>query len=72
MLAYLRAIANPDDEVSLSRIANVPTRGISDATVKSLQAYATGHGLSLWGAMQQAQNLNGLQRARPPMRFATL
>ncbi len=34
VLAYLRAIANPADEVSLTRIVNTPARGISDASVK--------------------------------------
>ena len=53
VLAYLRVVANPDDEVSLTRIVNVPTRGIGDASVKQMQAYAVGNGLQLWGAMEQ-------------------
>lgn len=42
-IAYLRVIANPADEVNLTRIINTPTRGISAATIKTLQqhAYAT-------------------------------
>ena len=39
-LAYLRVIANPNDEVSLARIVNVPTRGIGDSSVKQMQTYA--------------------------------
>ena len=39
-VAYLRAIANPADEVTLLRIINTPARGISATTVKSMQAYA--------------------------------
>jgi len=39
-VAYLRAIANPADEVNLLRIINTPARGISDKTVKQMQAYA--------------------------------
>ncbi|MEN6523587.1 MAG: UvrD-helicase domain-containing protein [Anaerolineaceae bacterium] len=35
-IAYLRLVNNPDDEVSLSRIVNVPTRGIGEKTVLSL------------------------------------
>jgi len=50
VLAYLRVIANPSDEVSLERIANTPARGISDATIKHLSAYAVGNGMSLWQA----------------------
>lgn len=39
-VAYLRAIANPQDEVNLLRIINTPPRGISAATVKAMQAYS--------------------------------
>jgi DNA helicase-2/ATP-dependent DNA helicase PcrA len=52
VLAYLRAIANPADEVSLTRIVNTPARGISDGTVKSLSAQAVGRGVSLFEAMR--------------------
>ena len=38
-LAYLRIVANPSDEVSLSRIANVPARGLSDATLKQMSGF---------------------------------
>ena len=39
-LAYLRAIVNPSDEVSLKRILNVPKRGIGDGSVTKLDEYA--------------------------------
>ncbi len=39
-VAYLRVIANPADEVNLQRIINTPARGISDKTVKAMQAFA--------------------------------
>jgi DNA helicase-2/ATP-dependent DNA helicase PcrA len=52
VLAYLRAIANPADEISLTRIVNTPARGISDASVKLLSAQAVGHGVSLFEAMR--------------------
>ncbi|MEM9414458.1 MAG: UvrD-helicase domain-containing protein [Planctomycetota bacterium] len=39
-VAYLRAIANPADEVNLLRIINTPARGISAATVKAMQAFS--------------------------------
>jgi len=60
VLAYLRAAANPDDEVSLERIANVPSRGISEATIKQLQAQAVAGGTSLWGAMKAAAGAQSL------------
>ncbi len=60
VLAYLRAIANPRDEVSLARIANVPTRGLGDAALKQISAYAVAHGASVWEALEQAGSIPGL------------
>jgi ATP-dependent DNA helicase UvrD/PcrA len=40
LLAYLRLIANPEDEVSLRRVLNVPRRGIGDRTEESVAALA--------------------------------
>ena len=40
IIAYLRLVHNPNDELSLTRIINVPTRGIGDKTVQSLRTQA--------------------------------
>jgi len=40
MLAYLRILANPSDEMSLLRIINRPARGLGDATVRTLRGCA--------------------------------
>jgi DNA helicase II / ATP-dependent DNA helicase PcrA len=50
-LAYVRIVANPQDEVSLDRVVNTPPRGISDATVKAVQAWGISNGMGLWDAM---------------------
>ncbi|MDB5355105.1 MAG: ATP-dependent helicase PcrA [Phycisphaerales bacterium] len=60
VLAYLRVVANPSDEVSLSRIVNVPARGLGDAAIKVMSAYAVGNGISLWQAMERAASIAGL------------
>jgi len=52
LVAYLQVIDNPYDAVSLQRIANRPRRGIGDASLARLQAYADNHGLSLWEALE--------------------
>src|SRR5436189_5690580 len=44
VLAYLRVIANPNDEVSLTRIVKVPTRGLGDQSIKQMQTFAIGKG----------------------------
>ncbi len=55
VMAYLQAIDNPYDSVSLQRIANRPRRGIGDASLARLQAHADAHGISLWEALAQAE-----------------
>src|SRR3954454_13488523 len=56
VIAYLQAIDNPYDAVSLQRIANRPRRGIGDASLARLQAHADAYGISLWEALGQADD----------------
>jgi DNA helicase-2/ATP-dependent DNA helicase PcrA len=51
ILAYLKVLANPADEVSLLRIFNTPARGIGPTTIKALLSYAIGQGKTLWEAL---------------------
>ena len=44
-LAYLRAVVNPSDEVSIKRVLNVPKRGVGDSSVARLDQYAFAHGV---------------------------
>ena len=46
VIAYLRLVQNPDDEVSLNRVINVPPRGIGDKTLVALQLAAQGAGVA--------------------------
>jgi ATP-dependent DNA helicase UvrD/PcrA len=55
VIAYLQAIDNPYDAVSLQRIANRPRRGIGDASLARLQTYGDAHGLSLWETLAHAE-----------------
>jgi DNA helicase-2/ATP-dependent DNA helicase PcrA len=48
VLSYLRVIANPNDEVSLLRIINVPSRGIGAGTIEALLESAVSAGKPLW------------------------
>jgi DNA helicase-2/ATP-dependent DNA helicase PcrA len=49
-LAYLRLVANPDDDGALLRVINVPARGIGARSVEQLQDAAQARGISLWAA----------------------
>jgi DNA helicase-2/ATP-dependent DNA helicase PcrA len=59
-LAYLRLIVNPNDDVSLSRIVNVPARGIGSTTMGRLETWAAGRGLPLLEAMRRAGQVEGI------------
>ena len=50
--AYLRLVANPHDDVALSRVINVPTRGIGQRTVDNLLRAARGRGTSMYAAIE--------------------
>jgi DNA helicase-2/ATP-dependent DNA helicase PcrA len=49
-LAYLRLIANHDDDASFERVVNLPTRGIGARSLDTLRESARGAGSSLWRA----------------------
>jgi DNA helicase-2/ATP-dependent DNA helicase PcrA len=49
-LAYLRLIANRDDDTSFERIVNRPTRGIGARTVELMRSYARANSCTLWRA----------------------
>ena len=51
-LAYLRLIANPDDDAAFERAVNTPPRGIGATTMERLRQMAREQGLSLWKAAQ--------------------
>jgi DNA helicase-2/ATP-dependent DNA helicase PcrA len=53
IICYLRVIHNPQDNVSLLRIINVPGRGIGQKTVSALQDWAKAHDVSLFQALRQ-------------------
>ena len=55
VLAYLRAVANPADEVSLKRIINVPKRGVGDTSVGRLDAWASSHEVAFADALPSAE-----------------
>ena len=65
-LAYLRALVNPDDEVSWKRIVNTPRRGVGDTSVAKIDSYANGAGVTFREAIRDAT----AARASPARRWA--
>ena len=59
-IAYLRAIANPDDDVSVRRILNVPKRGIGDRAEEAIESFAQRERISFGAALDRAVEIPGL------------
>jgi ATP-dependent DNA helicase UvrD/PcrA len=53
-LAYLRAVVNPSDEVSVKRVLNVPKRGVGESSVAKLDAWASAEGITFADALRHA------------------
>ncbi|HEY6532513.1 MAG TPA: 3'-5' exonuclease, partial [Acidimicrobiales bacterium] len=53
-LAYMKAVVNPADEVSVKRVLNTPKRGVGDSSVGRLDAYARSHGVTFTDALKEA------------------
>ena len=58
--AYLRAVVNPADDISLRRIVNYPARGVGTKTVERLDAWAQAHHCSFVQAMAKAREVEGV------------
>ena len=60
----MRALVNPDDDVSVRRIINEPKRGIGDSTVEALALYAGENDLSLMAAALDSEGAGLSSRAQ--------
>jgi DNA helicase II / ATP-dependent DNA helicase PcrA len=73
VIAYLQAIDNPYDAVSLQRIANRPRRGIGDTSLARLQTWADAQARSLWEATEFPEEAGvGAAPAKAVTAFRTL
>jgi len=60
VLAYLKVLVNPADEIALLRIVNTPARGIGKVTIEKAQDYAVRSGIPLFDALRNAGGIEGL------------
>lgn len=63
LIAYMRALVNPDDDVSVRRIINEPKRGIGESTIEALAAYAETNDASLMSAALDCEGAGLSSRA---------
>ena len=62
IIAYLKLIQNPVDDVSLKRIINVPKRGIGNVTMERIEEYANKTGESLYSAILSVDEIPKLSK----------
>ena len=73
VLAYLRAVVNPSDEVSLKRVVNVPKRGVGETSIGRLDAWARANGRGFGEAMVHVEEVGLTGKALTGVRaFAAL
>ena len=63
LLAYLRVIENPEDDLAVLRIINVPRRGIGAATINKVQDWEAEQGIRFYDALLEAEYVPGLMRS---------
>ena len=68
IIAYLKTIDNARDDIALTRIINVPKRGIGLTTIDRLKEYAVTHEISLYAALERVDSISSVERAKPKLR----
>ena len=63
IIAYLRLITNPDDDISFERIVNVPKRGIGATSLERLRSYAVANDISFFQATKEIEHTGVPPRA---------
>jgi DNA helicase-2/ATP-dependent DNA helicase PcrA len=71
-LAYLRLVANRDDDASFERVVNLPTRGIGARTLEVLREHARANAISLWRACGACADEIGTKSAGSLQAFLAL
>jgi len=59
-LAYLKAVVNPDDQVSIKRIVNTPKRAIGDTSVAHVDRFAEAESITFMDALRRAREIGAL------------
>lgn len=63
VLAYLKTIANAEDDLAVRRIINVPKRGIGATTISRVQEFAIAHDTSFYNALRAVETIPGMGKS---------
>lgn len=63
ILAYLKVLVNPNDDIQIKRIINVPKRGIGATTISKLSEYSFENDISFYNCLAHANSIPGLGRS---------
>jgi ATP-dependent DNA helicase UvrD/PcrA len=63
LLAYLKVLANPNDQIALLRIINTPARGIGKTTTDRVLAYAAANNVTFFEALKRSEQIEALSKA---------
>lgn len=64
VMAYLKLVVNPDDDVSAERVVNTPRRGVGSTSIAKVRAYAAAYGVSFFSAAQACIAETGMLPAK--------
>ena len=64
VMAYLKLVVNPDDDVSALRVINTPRRGLGTTSVNRIRAYAAERGISFFSAAEACVTEPGVLSAK--------
>lgn len=62
IIGYLRLIQNPDEDISLKRVINIPKRGIGNTSLAAIEGHARANNDSLFGALMEVDAIAGLSK----------
>ena len=64
LLAYLKILVNPNDEIALLRIINTPARGIGKTAIDRVRTYANSNNITFFDALKKTEHIDSLSKGQ--------